>query len=618
MFRDSFGSGSNLNGRTGWTIGYLSGSSAQVNAITITSGKAGGTTGTGMFAGTSASIALPVVKRRMAITQIPAGTLIDHATLTTTGVTGFVFDAVNSASGKLLNSLMSYRKYVNNTVTALSPAIAQSMGRVITGDNIRTAYRISGADTVVDAFHNGWSVVSGGIVSGNSVTFTGNSGIKGNIGAGALDEIEVVDPATQAWIGLRWGTRVLARNSDGSVTINADVAYNLAAPTSLVYTIFDLSTGSEVALTGHTSVRKSVTISGGYARFSVDVAAALLTSGGPFVMRVVRDRMLAGGETHAWSPQWRVGLVCLSGGQSLNVGVSTQTFTTTDSYTPPTNGQHTLGVPANVSTLGAENTRYTAAIDTNCPVTAWQAALAIGGYVVATASGGVSAQPISARGVGTASHNALKECLDRHLRRANFITWMDGQSDIGDDTSAYVAALLAISQDLETYCGFIVPIQIDPIAASWYSTSFHDIRWQLMRWTQWKMCQDYPTRFFYGAHSLDLQHDTGSNGILHLSPNGYGQVGTRRGKRSQRLLGLISHDPNGPSLASVAKVSSSRLRCVYNLNGWDSLTLVNTAYASDFNGGMLFSNTPTLTSTTVSNNTRATEEIGRASCRERV
>ena len=88
VFRDDFtdaGSG-NINGRTGWTVGYLSGSSAQANAITIASGKAGGTTGTGMFAGTSASIALPVVKRRRAITQIPAGTLIDHATLTTTGV----------------------------------------------------------------------------------------------------------------------------------------------------------------------------------------------------------------------------------------------------------------------------------------------------------------------------------------------------------------------------------------------------------------------------------------------------------------------------------------------------------------------------------------------------
>lgn len=605
-FRDAFDSGSNINGRTGWTVGYLSGSSAQANAITISSGKAGGTTGTGMFAGTSASIGLPVVKRRMNIGPVPGQTLIDHATLTTTGVTGFVFDVVNSSSGKLLNAVVNYRKYVNNTLTSLTPAVAQPAGRALAGDNIRTAYRVSGSDTVVDIFHNGWTVLSGTIVSGYSVPFTGNSGIKGNIGASALDEIEVADSTSQAWIALRWGTRVQARNSDGSVTLNVCVAYGQTAPSTLVYTVYDLNTGSEVALTGHDSVRVSTTNTDSYSRFTVNVAAALLTSGGPFVMKVVRDRLLAGGESVAWSPQWRVGLVCLSGGQSLNVGVSTNTFTTTDSYTPPSNSQHTLGAPANVSTLGAENTRYTAQIDTNCPVTAWQAAFAAGGYAVATASGGVSAQAIAARGVGTASHNALKECLDRHNRRANFIAWMDGQSDVSGDASAYAEALLAISQDLETYCGYIVPIQIDPVAASWYSTSFHDIRWQLMRQTQWKLCQDYPTRFFYGAHTLDIQHDTGTNGILHLSANGYGVAGTRRGKRSQKLLSLISHDPNGPSLASVSKVSATEIRCVYDLNGWDSLELVNTSYASDFNGGMIFSTAPTLNSTTIATKIAAT------------
>lgn len=603
-FRDNFNTDGNLNGRTNWTAAYLAGQAAQANAVAAANGKAGGTTGTGMFAITTTAVNMAVVKRRMAIGQIPSGTLIDHATFTPGGgVSGFILDLVNSASGKLLNALMSYRKYVNNVITGVT---SQAGGRGVAGDNYRTIPRVSGADTVCDVFHNGWKLLDSVVISGLGITLTGQSGIKGNIGTGALDEIEIADSTAEDWIGLRWGTRVLAFNADGSVTIRFDVVYNLTAPSTLVYSIFDLSTGSEVALVGHDNVRKSTLPADGRVTFTTNVSAALLASNGPFVARVVRDRMQGGGESHAWSPQWRWGIVELSGGQSLRIGMSTQTFTTTDAYAPPANGQHTLGTPQSSATLGAENLRYTAAIDTNCPVTAWQAALAAGGYAVATASGGISATPIATRGVGTACHAALKECLDRHLRRANFIGWMDGQSDIGDDTSAYQAALLAISQDLETYCGYIVPIKLEPVAASWRGSSFHDIRWQLMRRTQWKLCQDYPTRFFYGAHALDIQHDTGSNGILHPSPNGYGVLGTRSGKRTKRLLGLLAHDPNGPSLASVAKVSSSRLRCVYNLNGWDSLSLVNSAYAGDFNGGMLFSNTPALTSTTVSNNTRAT------------
>lgn len=605
-FRDAFDSGSNINGRTGWTVGYLSGFSSQANAITISSGKAGGTTGTGMFAGTSASIGLPVVKRRMAIGPFPAQTLIDHATLTTAGVTGFVLGVVNSASGGNLNALASVSKYVNNSPSSVTGG-SIACGRAVAGDNFRTSYRISGSDTVLDMFHNGWATLSGVVVSGYSVAFTGSSGIKGSIGASALNEIEVADSTSQAWIELRWGTRVQARNSDGSVTLNVCVAYGQTAPTTLVYTIYDMNTGSEVALTGHTDVRVSTTNTDSYARFTVDVAASLLTSGGPFVMKVVRDRLLAGGQSVAWSPQWKPGLVCLSGGQSLNIGSATTTFTTTDTYTAVSGAQHTLARPTSTTVVGAENTRYTFAVSDNTPVTAWQRALSVGGYAVATADGGISATPIATRGVGTACHDALKECLDRHNRRANFICWMDGQNDASlNNPASYVSTILAISQDLEAYCGYIVPIQIDPVAAAWANGSLNDILWQKMRRTQWKLCQDYPTRFFYGAHSLDIQHDVGSNGVLHLSANGYGQMSTRRGKRSQKLLSLISHDPNGPSLASVSKVSATEIRCVYNLNGWDSLTLANTAYAANYNGGMIFSTAPTLNSTTIATKIAAT------------
>ena len=555
-----------------------------------------------MFGITNAEIALPVVKRRMSRDTIPSQGLTDHMTFTPGGgLSGFVFDSINNTSGKLLTALFTYRRYVNNTPTTISSI---ATGRSFSGDNWRTAYSVSGSNTLVSTFQNGWQVLSGVTVSGFSVAFTGQSGLKGNIGAGALDEIEVADSTSQAWIDLRWGSRVVARNSDGTVTLNVEVVYSLTPPSSLLYTIYDLNSGSEVALTGHEDVRVSTSVSGGSVRFTV--SDVVLPTAGPFVMKVVRDGLADDGESVAWSPQWRPGIVLLSGGQSLNLGVTSTTFTTTDSYAPPANSYTTLGTPANSSTLGAENTRYTTPVDTNTPPAALQLALSAGGYAVATATGGISATSIATRGVGTASNAALRECLDRHLRRANFISWMDGQSDIADTTTAYAAALVAISEDLQAYCGYNIPILLNPVASAWYAGGFNDIRWQLMRRTQWKLCQDYPTRFVYGAHALDIQHDTGSNGILHPSANGYGVLGTRLGKMAQYRLGLISFDPNGPSLASVSKISATEIRCVYDLNGWDSLELVNTGYASDFNGGMIFSDAATLTSTTIANKIAAT------------
>lgn len=91
-----------------------------------------------------------------------------------------------------------------------------------------------------------------------------------------------------------------------------------------------------------------------------------------------------------------------------------------------------------------------------------------------------------------------------------------------------------------------------------------------------------------------------------LSRAGDEIAGLRKELAALKHGGLVSHDRNGPSLASVSKISATEIRCVYNLNGFDSLTLANTGYASDFNGGMIFSTAPTLTSTTIATKIAAT------------
>ena len=432
---------------------------------------------------------------------------------------------------------------------------------------------------------------------------------RSNIGAATLEDIAVSNPATQDWLGLKAGARVLAQNSDGGVTWKLTGVYNLNAPAELYYTLYDRSSGSDVIVSGHNDQRLSnYSASAGAWSGRFTASAAALSSGGPFRVEVREKNMrtatrLLGGTAAAWGPRQRKGHFFLNNGQSLSVGASRQNVTTSPTYTAPANSYWINGEPTDVNVLGESYTRrgYPIGNDTTAAAFA-QAFNSVSGLPVALASGGRAAQPIANRTVGSATHNAMLEALERGGGLCDMIRHTDGQSDLGDDLSAYIAELQAIYDDVETRMGSPARVLINPVAASWYGTNFHDRRWQLMRRTQWLMTQNFPTRYFYGAHTLDLTHfDT-----LHLPNNGYGEMARREAHAALKALGLQTNDRNGPSLASVSKISATEVRCVYNLNGNDSLSLLNTGYAGDRNGGMIFSTAPTLTTTTIATKIAAT------------
>lgn len=588
-FRDDFSSAGNLNGRSGWSIGYLSGFSGQVNAITAASGKAGGTTGSGMWAFTSTPVANAIVQRRMGITPLAAQSSVMHANFTNPGINGFTYSNANALSGAVPTSLFSILKYVNNSPTTI---VSFATGRFQAGDVFREDHSTPGQVTM---YRNGWQILAPTTLSGNGITLSGQFGLIGNTGASTLDDIQVVSPATQAWISQKMGGHVWQRNDDGSATWVVRGLYNQDVPTRLVYTLYDLSTGSEVAVTGHTdkvvsaSTGHSFTASAGVFGFEFTVASGLLGGAGPFVLKVVRDRLTGGGQSVSFSPSRWLGDTILAAGQSLAVGSSRQAATTSPTYTAPANSFWIAGEPTNVSTLGADYTRYETTLNNDTTATAFaQAWCATTGKAICLASGGVSAQPIANRKVGTASHNALIEAHERGGYRCLFIEHTDGQSDLGNVTN-YNTDFNAIYDDMAARNGGSIRVLLNPIAAGWAAAA-QDETWQEMRRNHWKLCQDNPTKYFLGAFTLDIQHTLVSGQeALHLDNNGYGEMRRRAAWAGLKARGLVANDRNGPSMASVTRIDDHTVDVWFDLNGFDSLSLLNTAYAGEYHGGLMFS-----------------------------
>ncbi|HQS71028.1 MAG TPA: hypothetical protein PLM58_15450, partial [Novosphingobium sp.] len=333
-FRDDFSSGSNLNGRAGWTVATVTGQSAQINNITISAGAAGSTGNGGAYAFTTAPVANAVVQRRLGLGVFPSAGIADHVTVAGTfsglGIASSYNTVGNTPTG--LTVLRRFNAGVSTTVSSQGE-------RIEPGDVVRTEDAISGADTLRSVFVNGWQIGPASVVSGLGVTLTGQFGLVGGpTMAGMLDDIQISNNATDEWIGLRMAGRVLPLNDDGSVTVRVRGTYNLTAPGRLLYTLLDRSSGADVAVAGHTRVPlPEFSASGGTFAGEFEVSAAVLASGGPFVVQVIRDRLLAGREAVAFSPRWRPGYIVLQNGQSLGVDASRQSVTTSPTWTAPAN-----------------------------------------------------------------------------------------------------------------------------------------------------------------------------------------------------------------------------------------------------------------------------------------
>ncbi len=608
-FFDPFTTSGNLNGRTGWEVRCRPTFSSQINAITASGGFAGGTTGTAAYALTTAPSIDSIVRFRMGVAPIINGGISLFTSVAENGVTNYSHFQVSGSNTTLSN--------VPTGVLAIRPVVEGSAGSILqqatvrmeVGDTISYTPTTTGGVTSLVTKVNGQQVMAAVTISGMSVPLTpAKHGFIGSAGAATMDSVTVVNPATDSSIGLFCPWRTVPKNADGSATWRFSGTYTGSAPFALHATLYDRASGSPVAVSAYTGVYlTNFTAANGVWSGKFTVAAASLPTGN-LEVGVVRDGLIDGAgalaQCEVRTPIQRIGYAFMANGQSLAVNASRQNITTSPTYTAPANAYWQGGEPTSVSVLGADYTRLFQPVGSDTTAGALAQAIDAGdGLFMTVASGGVAAQAIAARAVGTACHNALLEALNRMGGYFHFMQHTDGQSDLTNDVTAYIAALNAIYADLDTRMGQTARCLLNPIASGWGNSNsggHSDEQWQLMRRTHRQLCTLYPTRFFEGANVLDIQHDTGANGALHFAGNGSGEFQRRAGHAIRKALGLQANTRNGPLMYSVQKLSTTSTYVVYDLRGADSLELVNTA-TGGYHGGMIFSDAATVTSGTIAN-----------------
>ncbi|ABD27423.1 hypothetical protein Saro_2988 [Novosphingobium aromaticivorans DSM 12444] len=594
-FRDDFSTDGNLNGRTGWTVETRPTFSGQVNAISASGGKAGGTTGSAAFALHTASVETARVQFKIGAY---GAALHHHVNIAAVDAERdwLNINVATQVSSGLQTGTITFAKVVNGA-SASNIAILQQW-RTELGDTLESDFTEVAGVKYWTCYLNGQQAGAPVDITSWGGAFTKKHGIIGNI-ASSTDSFQIVDPATQVALRLYMPNRTIYRNANGSVTWFVKAYYTGPDPSGLYATVYDLSSGSEVAVSGLTDVAlSSFAAAGGTATGTLSGTSSQVSSGGPFFVRVTRKRLsaLIGNATCVVDgPYQTVGETDLANGQSLAVAAFSQTATTA-TYAQPSNCWHLEGVPTNGTTLGDAWNRRLRPISGNTTAAALANVVkTVSSVNLTVASGGVSGTAIAVRGAGSVCQQALKQSIDRAGGRVHFVHHVDGQSDVTTAQASYIAAIQAIYDDLDAYNGAAIKVLMHPLASCWKNSTGNDEQWQAVRRMQWQLTQDYPSRYFLGAYTLDCQHFDS----LHFNDAGYATMLTRAGWARAKARGDVANDRNGPSLYSVTRVDAQTVYCVYDLNGADSLELANTAYASEYHGGMSFSTAATKSGGTI-------------------
>lgn len=587
-FRDDFETAGNLNGRTGWSVLTRTGFSSQVNSITAASGKAGGTTGSAAYALHTAGADDVRVDCKIGVI---ASSIYLHANVDATDANrDFLwFNMQQSVSGGLKTGLLSMYKIVNGVSTQLTsyaqirPEIGDVFGLDLTtsaGTNYATIYqngRVVGVATDITAATTG-------------VALTRKHGIIGNAGAATLESFQIGKPATEHVISLYQPNRTCYLNSDGSITWRLSGSYSMSAPSAADCTIFSYSSGSSVEVSG--GRLSDLASAAGTWTATYTASAGEAASGGPFSV-LIESACLAG-ISCAEGPLQYPGYVIGSGGQSLNNTLTSQTATT-DAFVAPPNCFWIDGSPTSQSVLGANYTRKQYPMsDNTTPAAVARGFFSAAGKAMTLIKGGVGGTTIAQRTVGTASHNAQLDGFSHAGSRVHAMIWRDGESDVSN-FAGYAATLSTTLDDFALRNGGSIKVVMCPVTAAWSTAGGTDEDWQSMRGGQYRLTLSEPTRYFEGAYGLDLQKADN----LHLTANGYGELGRRIGYQIAKALGLSAQTRTGPKMYSVTKLSNTSVYVLYDLGGADSLELVNTAYAGEFHGGMVFSSAATRTGGTI-------------------
>lgn len=589
-FVDKFDGNGQLQVRANWTVQPIFGGAGTWNAdLTTSGGKLGGVPASGVraFGYYSAGTGDRWVSRVRAIADV--GYSVDHINQATQN-DQIRADFVASVIGSLTTGNYTIRKLVAGVTTTLK----QIGGcRHESYDNFH--HHFEGGNMIV--YKNGRQAAAPFDVSAVGLTLTGKYGFDNSLAAGAVETFSVVNPATQGAIMLYQPAKVIQLEADGSAVLYLSGIYRNGTMPRLRYSIYDMAINTEIS--GHNRalvLNTSTTANTFEAQVPVtSTSIAALTSGsaGSIRSRAFRDGVLDSGglltSLFDDGPSQMFGDTAVFTGQSLAVNASRQTLTAIVNAAPA--GSYIANGEYNAVTTPDPLTRYLLPISANTNQAAFAAA---NGRPVGYGANGIANTTIATRGPGSNNFLALVEVIKHLSAQRGSVFMIDGQSDSLDPATyktgqiAHAVALQAIYPGLK--------IIIVPIAGLWAALSVSG-GYQTIRVAQWQLCQERPDLFIWGPHMMDLQHLDSQHVKTEATTTelGNAEFNRRCAYFIRQLKGRSANNRSGPTFAALQRVSATQVRATYDLNGYTSLDLINSAVNNEFHGGMMFATNSTFT-----------------------
>ncbi|MFA6043611.1 MAG: hypothetical protein WC718_01390 [Phycisphaerales bacterium] len=489
------------------------------------------------------------------------------------------------------------------TLTPVISGVAQSTTAaniaddvlMLAGDVVQTRYRLSGGNIVVDTYHNGYLCQTGLNLTGYSFPAFTHKHALGGVGtfpASSIDDMQVGDPLTHGMLCLNHPNRIAQKNANGDVVLRFAGEYTLTAPASLKYTLYNSAT--KAAVTGHTdqTVASLVTGSGLFTGQSQTIASADVPA--TFEVYVYRGDMASGSTLGgSWSPIIKAGHVLITNGQSVNVRRFKTTATATAAQ--PTDVWISDGSIEIVST--SLLSRFNRApVNTSMAQMGQRWRTKVAGSVPLTMiRGGQGAtkiaerQPLAAGGY----YERLVEGLKRAGDNALWYLEKSGEYDVASaDRATYNGYLNTIIDALEARIGHTLTVMLSPVGSYQSAVAGTITDWEAMRFQQWLLIQNSPTRYKQGSWTHDIQHASGD--AYHHSVAGDEEQGVRDIDAWAYHLGEQSFGRFGPSIASIVRNSSTQVTVTFNLNGAASMQMRNAGATlglggtADYRGGLRF------------------------------
>lgn len=574
--------------------------SAHDTRLTVTTtgdGTAGGD-GTSGAGNTYAVVTAPsqnvlVVCKRGTAFDAQHGYHVDHITAAggvIANLTRFSFQSAEVTSGSISSGRVTFSgEQAGGTLTSIRQT---SNLRFEVGDIFAREYTSDG--NLMQILHNGRKRDDAldTSVATRGVPLSRKFGMSGWSPTTNVDYFAVIDPATDAAIVMGQCPSVASVHSDGTATILISGRYSIRAPETLRYTLYDRSSGSRVAVTGHTAETVAITstaLSGSWGTFAGTItltepqATALMGDALELMVERTDVEDQDGNPTTfpAWTQRFYLGTVALFDGQSLSKHASVQTISGTAT---PATGSRWIEASR---TLNIED-RYSLPVSANTLPAHLSARLnTLSGIPVAVISAGESSTSTTERLPGTAIHTATLDGFDHAGGRVDVICDASGQND-ASAPSTYYDNMVTIKAAYDAKNRGAAPsLIVAQMNKSWTNS---DTLYQALREQQARLVENGVADLL-GPNALDLRNQDD----LHLGQASTDPVGSNA-KWMQRwaqaiayVRGDAAYDGQGPELAAVERTNDTTITAYFDdAEYFDAFDIVGESGAG-YHGGCRFS-----------------------------